>query len=92
MISGLIVRLRQEPIEAQAACDAIRCHREFQVGDRIGDNLPAVLEAKDPAQSQDLTDWLLALPGIAHVDVVSVNFEETAEISTKEHFNVNQRF
>jgi hypothetical protein len=75
-VSGLVVTLRSE--RQEMALDAIRSHAAFSPGRLSGQWLPVAMEARDDADSRNLHDWLLSLPGVAFVDVVAVNFDDTA--------------
>lgn len=44
--------------------------------------LPLAVEARDQRESRDIHDWLLALQGVAFVDVVCVNFAPEEEETT----------
>ena len=52
-------------------------HPSFQPGQTEGRWLPVAMEAADDAESRELHDWVSALPGVAFVDVVHVNFDES---------------
>ena len=75
-ISGLLVTLR-ESAERTSAMGAIRSRAELTVGDLNDRWLPLALEARDDEHSRAVHDWLMALPGVEYVDVISVNFEES---------------
>ncbi|MBL9181232.1 MAG: hypothetical protein JNN17_03765 [Verrucomicrobiaceae bacterium] len=42
---------------------------------------PAAIEAEDDARLRELHDWIAALPGVAFVDVVHVNFDDPTTAS-----------
>jgi len=75
LISGLIITLQPEPAVRAAAVARLRARPELTLGDLTDRWLPAALEARDDAESRAVHDWLMAVPGVAFVDVVSVNFE-----------------
>ncbi len=76
IISGLLLTLRDDARLAESVEAALRARPEFTVAPRAQRWLPAVAEAPTAQASRDLHDWLCALPGVAFVDVVQVNFEE----------------
>lgn len=79
-ISGLVITL---DLDAELGCiqDALGARPEFVVGEAHDRWLAVAMEAPDEAGSWALHDWLRALPGVAHVDVVHVHFttEDGAE-------------
>ncbi len=54
---------------------ALRERSEIEVGKLIESRLPLTLEADDGDGLDSLTDWMLSLPGIFHVNVIFVHFE-----------------
>lgn len=73
MISSLIVHLDLDPRRAAAALRAIQQEAAIEVGPRHAARLPIVLETETPSESQTITDWLIGLPGVTHVDVTFVH-------------------
>ena len=73
--SGLVITLSPDAALAAQAIAKVSARPEFMPGARNDRWLPVAMEAHDDAESRDLHDWLHALPGVAYVDVVSVNFE-----------------
>ena len=76
MISGLVATLNTDAELAQSALQAIGLRPTLELGLQVGCRLPLVLETATPAESHDLTDWLGELPGIEHVDVAYVHWDE----------------
>ncbi len=74
-ISGLLLTLSSDPIEAAAVTARIAEHPALLPGSASGRWLPVALEAEDDAACRVMHDWLHAQPGVAFVDVVCVNFE-----------------
>lgn len=74
-ISGLILTLNADAELAAQAVASLSTRAEFMPGERNARWLPVAMEARDDAASRDLHDWLNALPGVAFVDVVYVNFD-----------------
>lgn len=75
MISGLVIRLTQDDTLADTARRAVGQHASIEMGSPNAANLPVVLETATAAESQELTDWLKALPGVEHVDVTFTCFD-----------------
>ena len=78
-ISGLVIYLNEDEATAAAALDAIAAHPRLTLGERLNKCQPAVLEMADDREGRDVHDWLAALPGVHHTDVVYVHFDEMAE-------------
>jgi hypothetical protein len=74
-VSGLVVKLAKTDAGV-AAVAALRARAELTLGEGRAGWLPVALEARDPAHSHAVHDWVQSLPGVEFVDVVSVNFEE----------------
>lgn len=79
-ISGLIITLQAEPATHGSVVARLRTRHELTLGELTDRWLPAALETNDDAESREIHDWLMALPGVAFVDVVSVNFEGTTAL------------
>lgn len=77
-VSGLVITLKGGAGERRATIDTIAGNDAFTVGKRTGRWLPIAMEAIDDGESRQLHDWLMSLPGVAFVDVVSVNFDESS--------------
>jgi hypothetical protein len=75
MISGLVATLTADASLAQSALQAIRQHPALEAGPQDGSRLPLVLETATPSESHDLSEWLVELPGIEHVDVAFVHWD-----------------
>ena len=78
--SGLIITLQPEPATQAVAVARLRTRPELTLGELSQRWLPAALETCDGAEFREIHDWLMALPGVAFVDVVSVNFEPTLSL------------
>ncbi|RYD35638.1 MAG: hypothetical protein EOP86_07960 [Verrucomicrobiaceae bacterium] len=80
LTTGLLLSLHQSaPIAELTRCLAE--HPAFSPGTLQGSWLPVVMEAADDAESRELHDWVAEQPGVAFVDVVHVNFDETPAAS-----------
>ncbi len=77
MISALVIHLDLDERLARDATSLIEATSAIEVGSRHANRLPVVLETATPAESQKLTDWLIDLPGVTHVDVTYVHLEES---------------
>lgn len=71
--SGLLISLAHG-----AAADRVRESLSSRPGVFPGEPegrwQPAAIEAGSEAELRELHDWIAGLPGVAHVDVVHVNF------------------
>lgn len=74
--------MQPEPAIRAEAVTQLRARPELTLGEVRDRWLPAALETRDDAGSRAVHDWLMALPGVAFVDVVSVNFEPTLSPQT----------
>ncbi|MEQ2007798.1 MAG: hypothetical protein ABMA26_13460 [Limisphaerales bacterium] len=79
--SGLIITLQPDAVTQAGVVARLAMRTELTLGAVSDRWLPAALETRDDAESREVHDWLLALPGVAFVDVVSVNFERGDERS-----------
>lgn len=76
---GLLVSL-DSPRSTDVA-QRLRSHPCMTVGESTDRWLPVAVEAEDDAASRELHDWIAALPGVAFVDVVHVNFDDSTTTS-----------
>ena len=74
-ISGLLLTLAENGESRAAAIAAIEGQGTFTMGPVSGRWLPLAMEAESDRDSRTWHDWLMALPGVAFVDVVAVNFD-----------------
>ncbi len=81
LTAGLLLSLNQNAPIAELTFRLAE-HPAFSPGSKQGMWLPVVMEASDDAESRELHDWIAAQPGVAFVDVVHVNFDETPTAST----------
>ncbi len=77
---GLLVSL--DPAQSGAVELRLRAHPSMTVGEVADRWLPVAVEAEDDSVCRDFHEWIGALPGVAFVDVVHVNFEEPPADST----------
>jgi hypothetical protein len=76
MISGLVATLTADAALARSALQAIEQHPALEPGPPEGRRLPLVLETASPGESHALGDWLIELPGVEHVDVAFVHWDD----------------
>jgi hypothetical protein len=86
MISGLVATLTTDIELAQQALHTIGQHPALELGPQEGCRLPLVLETTTPDESNHLSDWLVELPGVEHVDVVFVHSASFSPISVNKAF------
>jgi len=75
-VSGLVIFLSSDAQLAQHACERLRSDQRLIVGDRFGPRLAVAAETESVAADRALVDELRALPGVEHVDVAFVGFDE----------------
>lgn len=76
MISGLVVTLHADSTLAQSALQTIGRHPALELGPQKGRRLALVLETATPGESQTLNKWLVELPGVEHVVVAFVHWDD----------------
>jgi hypothetical protein len=59
-----------------AVIEQIRQHPNFQAGPRQDQRLPVVLDTPDKETDKRCWGWLNELPGVHHVDVAFIHFED----------------
>lgn len=75
-VSGLVVTLAQDPALAEASLAALVRDARLTLGERFGRRLSLVAETPGPREDRQLCDDLRAMPGVVHVDVTFVGFDE----------------
>ncbi len=78
-ISGLSILLSHDETLAQEAVRAMRDDARLELGPRAGARIAVVGEASDREANEMLWQWLHDQPGIVHVDVVFIHFDEGDE-------------
>ena len=76
MVGGLCVHLTEDVNQSQRAIALMRQRESITLGKPHGQRLPAVVESADRADAEANLEWLRHLPGVLHVDVVFVHFDE----------------
>lgn len=59
-----------------AVIERIQQHPRFQVGTLEDNRLPVVIDTPDKQADKDCWAWLNSLPGVHHVDVAFIHFED----------------
>lgn len=59
-----------------AVIEQVQQHPRFQVGELQDNRLPVVIDTPDKQADKDCWAWLNNLPGVHHVDVAFIHFEE----------------
>jgi nitrate reductase NapAB chaperone NapD len=77
MISSLVIHLSADPDTAKRVVHQISENGRIQHGMAIGNRIPIVLDANCSVQAEKDIEWLRQLPGVEHVDVAFVQFEES---------------
>ncbi|MEZ6189850.1 MAG: hypothetical protein R3C45_00990 [Phycisphaerales bacterium] len=82
-VSGLVVTLAAEKNRAgqtastrNAVIQQLRRHPQIQVGELQDNRLPVVIDTPDKHADKDCWAWLNSLPGVNHVDVAFIHFED----------------
>ena len=74
-ISGLVVTLAEDAKVAALTTRAIRDNPHFTLGRQSGRRWPVVLDTPARRQDRSCWEWLIALPGVVHVDVTFIHFD-----------------
>lgn len=75
-ISALVITLGHTGSAREATLAALAREPCIELGEPEGPRVPAVSETPTLREGRDLVERLLATTGVAHVDVLSVNFED----------------
>ncbi len=77
MISSVIAKFDCDERTRQQAIRQIAAQPALEVGELIDErNLPCTIETSSCEETEQITRWMLALDGVAIVDVVFVHFEK----------------
>ncbi|QIF04390.1 hypothetical protein [Roseimicrobium sp. ORNL1] len=74
-ISGLLITLTEDHSLAEEAVAALASRPEIMVGPRRQQWLPVAVDGRDYAHSREMHEWIGSQPGVAFVDITSINFE-----------------
>jgi hypothetical protein len=75
-VSGLAITLSEQTKVADAAITALHRHHAVELGPRVGRRLAATTDTASTSSDEELWHWMRALPGVDHIDVVFVHFDE----------------
>lgn len=75
-VSGVVVTFTHDAEARDRALAALRRDRSVELGRRDGVRIAAVLDTPSEDENRRLWQWLNALPGVCHVDVVFVSFDD----------------
>jgi hypothetical protein len=76
-ISALVITLGQTSSDREAALEALAREPELELGEPTGLRIPAVSETATLEAGRLLVERLLGTEGVLHVDVLSINFEDS---------------
>lgn len=76
-ISALVITLRPTAHDRDAVLAELAREPYIELGQPEGQRVPAVSETPTLQEGRRLVERLLETAGVAHVDVLSVNFEDT---------------
>lgn len=76
MISGIVVHLTCDRDLAEQVATLLRNQVGLDLGEQVGNRLPAVVSSTETQSAEDTTNQLRNLPGILHVDVVYVHLDD----------------
>ncbi len=75
-ISALLITLRHTVQDRDAVLAVLAREPGIELGEPEGPRVPAVSETPTLAEGRRLVERLVETSGVAHVDVLSVNFED----------------
>ena len=75
-VSSLVVTLSEESEIDSQVIAALQSISALTLGGVVGRRVPVVVEAS-AQDSRHWHDWIANLPGVSHVEVAFVSFEET---------------
>lgn len=82
-IAGLVLNLSNDSKLAQDAIEQIGRDDSFTIGEAPKPGrVPVVMDSRDADDSERQLKWLQSLPGLAEVQVVSVDFSDLPDAST----------
>lgn len=76
IVSALVLTLSEDPSVRARALEELGRHPCLSLGEPVDLRLPVVAETQDAGQGATLCDALGQWPGVARVDVVSIEIEE----------------
>lgn len=79
--SALVLTLCGDVAERQRLLAQLRADAHLTLGEPSGLRLPVVLEADDGRCAEDQTRALAVLPGVMHLEIVFVGFDDGAAVA-----------
>lgn len=77
MISGVVATLNCEAADCRPLVAQISQHSCLEVGELVDNRkLPVTIESTGRKETEELTRWLMSIPGVAFVDVIYVHFDD----------------
>jgi hypothetical protein len=80
-VSGVVITLTDRPDAASGFADACSDDARITLGDRSDNRWPIALDTPSADESEQLHEWLLALPSVQLTDVVYVAFDDESPSS-----------
>ncbi|HNS98306.1 MAG TPA: hypothetical protein PLJ27_02800 [Polyangiaceae bacterium] len=80
-VSSLLLWLDPDANDPDRTLESLAAQPHLTLGTPVQLRVPAVLDTPTIQQDIDTVAQLLALPGIAHVDVLGVFFDDTQTVS-----------
>jgi hypothetical protein len=77
-VSGLVLTIVGDASQRAAVLERLRADPRLTLGPPVADRWPLAAETDDLRAGEALVRTLEAVPGVARVDVVSVDFSEDA--------------
>jgi hypothetical protein len=74
-VSSLVITLSDRAGNNDEVIAALRSISALTLGERVGRRIPVVVEAS-AQDSRHWHDWIANLPGVSHVEVAFVSFED----------------
>ena len=76
MISSVIAKLNCDESTLRSNMGQIAAHPALDIGELVeGRSLPITIESGGNQETEQITRWIMSLPGVDFVDVVFVHFE-----------------
>ena len=75
-ISGLAITLSVDEARALSAQQAMADEQRVEIGPRNGRRLAATIETASQDEDRRLREWMTALDGVEHIDIVFIHFDD----------------
>ncbi len=86
-VSGLVVSLVPDPSQRRDALAKIAAHARIEVGQDDGHCVAIVTDTPSAQADKALWDWIYQIPGVIHLEVAFVGFDEDVDESTQSQTN-----